>query len=311
MIFSSILFWFLNFFCLLCHADPYPIQFAMPQDKIVKEVPDKDQDFAYIIPGQLNTYIFNNEADYYNDYQRSYFAITRAKAGWDCMRHYEILANGCIPYFLDIDKCNPNTMYFLPKELIIEAMNLPGVSYLHIDHNKFDKVKYYELLNKMLDHARTYLTIQSMANYLINKINYTGTGTILFLSNDPSPDYMRCLTLAGLKQSFQNRVIDFPKIEHIYKNYTGNTNSLYGKGFSYTKIVDDYPVDRQNIEQRINNKEFDLIIYGSVHRGLRFHQLVLSHYEPEKIIYICGEDLHRCEVLNLHNLFLREFDSLI
>ena len=29
---------------------------------------------------------------------KKYFWIT-IKAGWDCLRHYEILMNGCIPYF--------------------------------------------------------------------------------------------------------------------------------------------------------------------------------------------------------------------
>lgn len=42
-----------------------------------------------------NTYIFENEEEYYNDYKKSLFAITRKKGGWDCMRHYEILACGC------------------------------------------------------------------------------------------------------------------------------------------------------------------------------------------------------------------------
>ena len=41
-----------------------------------------------------------NESDYYKDYQRSYFAITCKKGGWDCLRHYEILANAVSPTFL-------------------------------------------------------------------------------------------------------------------------------------------------------------------------------------------------------------------
>jgi hypothetical protein len=46
---------------------------------------------------------YNTEEEYYNEYKKSYFAITTKKCGWDCMRHYEILANGCIPYFLNIE----------------------------------------------------------------------------------------------------------------------------------------------------------------------------------------------------------------
>ncbi len=319
LVLSNLLFLFLLSLASHIQAKPFPIGFSIPECKIVQQIPEKDRDFAYIVPGDLNTYIYNFEAEYYTDYQRSYYAITREKAGWDCMRHYEILANGCIPYFLDIDKCNPNTMTFLPKELIKEAMNLDGVSYGKIDHTKFNYVKYHELLNKLLDHTRKYLTTRAMSQYILDTINYSGNGKILYLSNDASPDYLRCCILIGLKELLQDRIIDFPKIEHIYKNYTGNIlrfylsnlygKRLYGKGMSYTKIIDDIPIDRSNIEQRIKNKEFDLIIYGSVHRGLRFYDLVCQIYEAEKIVYLCGEDSRSCDHLHLHNLFLREFDA--
>jgi hypothetical protein len=151
------------------------------------------------------------------------------KAGWDCMRHYEILANGCIPYFLD--QCPAKTMYLLPKELIKEAMNLEGVSYLQIDHSKFNYKRYYEILDELLEYTRNHLTIKSMANYLLRTVDYSGIGKILYLSQDPGPDYLRCLMLAGLKELLGgDRVIDFPKINHIYTSYPrGNVRSLYGK----------------------------------------------------------------------------------
>lgn len=289
---------------------PHPMQFSIPEYKIVKEIPEKDLDFAPLIPGRLDTYIYHEESAYYKDYQRSYFAITCKKAGWDCMRHYEILANGCIPYFIDLDRCDSETMCFLPRELIKEAMNLEGVSYLRIDHEKFDRTKYQAILNKLLEHTRKYLTTRAMAKYLLNTVHYEGNGKILYLSRDPYPDYMRCLTLIGLKENFPDRIVDIPKIEHIYRSYPGNIKGLYGKGITYTKNIEDVPVDRSRIEERIKNKEFDLIIYGSAHRGLLFHELVKQIYEPEKIVYICGEDYHRCGFVGLKNFFLREFEAL-
>jgi len=310
---------FIIFLCLyqgaVAEAKPYPIQFAIPESKIVQDIPQKDRDFAFIVPGDIRTYVYQNEADYYKDYQRSYFAITCKKAGWDCMRHYEILANGCIPYFVDLDYCDEDTMHFLPRELIKEAMNLEGVSYLHIDHKKFDRKKYDEILKKLLAHTREYLTTKQMASYVLKTVNYSGNGNILYLSQDPSPDYMRCLMLIGFKELFQNRVVDIPKIEHIYLSYPGNIQNLYGRGMTYSKIVPDLPVDRTHIEQRIRNKEFDLIIYGSVHRGMPYYDLVKQCYEPEKIVYFCGEDLkegsglHVCPYTHLPNFFLREFEA--
>ncbi|MCE5293698.1 MAG: hypothetical protein LLF94_03680 [Chlamydiales bacterium] len=291
-------------------AEIYPINFSIPACKIVATIPKKDCDFAPLVPGVMSTYIYDDEQAYYKDYQRSYYAITSKKAGWDCMRHYEILANGCIPYFIDLESCDDHTMYFLPRELILEAMHVKGVRFMGIDHAQFDKVKYYEILNKLLEHTRKHLTTEAMAGYLLRKIQYSGQGNILFLSSDTYTDYMRCLTLIGLKQLYGHKVVDYPKIPHIYTTYKGNIKELYGKGMSYTKILPDPGVNRENIENRIRNKEFDLIIYGSVHRGMPYLDLVQKTYDPKHIAYICGEDWHKCEHSTLNNLFLREFEAI-
>lgn len=288
-------------------SGPFPIQFAISSCKIIDNFPAKNRDFAFIIPGMLNTYIYNDESDYYQGYQQAYFAITCQKGGWDCLRHYEILANGCIPYFIDIDKCPPKTMSFFPKELVLEAMNLEGVSFLRIDHNRFDSKRYYEILAKLMDYTRQYLTTSSMGKYLLNTLNYKTGGKILYLSTDIAPDYMRSCMLIGLKEILGEQVIDVPKIDHIYKSYSGNTKNLYGKGFTYTKIVDDVFIDRENIEERIKNREFSLIIYSTVHKFFPFYDLVSKVYAPAEIAYICGEDMHNCECIFLKNLFLREF----
>lgn len=287
-------------------ATPYPIQFSIPEVKIIRELMHKDRDFAFITPMDQGTYIYQEEADYYNDYRRSYFAVTTKKGGWDCLRHYEILANGCIPYFVDLEQCPAHTMEFLPKELILEAMNLDGVSFLHIDHSKFDLAKYDDLLNRLIAYTREHLTTKKMAEYLLQTIGYKGTGNILFLTQYTDPDYLRCLTLVGLKEVLGNRIIDVPKVPHIYQNYAGDIKQLYGKGFTYTRIVEDAAIDRGNLYERIRNREFDLVIYGSVHRGTPYHDLVRQCYPPSKIVYLCGEDAHQCEYRNRYNLFLRE-----
>lgn len=96
----------------------YPISFSIPLSKIVDSIPLKTRLLAHIIPGNMNTYIYSTKHDYYKGYQESWFALTCKKAGWDCMRHYEIIANGCIPLFLNLPHCPPNTMTTFPKELI-------------------------------------------------------------------------------------------------------------------------------------------------------------------------------------------------
>ena len=297
--------------CRGLSAKVYPLQFGIPECKMISGIPEKTRDFASLIPGDLSTYIYSDESSYYQGYQCSYFAYTWKKGGWDCMRHYEILANGCIPYFVDLEKSDPHTMLFLPKELILEAMHLPGVHKGSIDHNVFDKAKYYEILEKLLAYTRQHLTTKCLAAYILETINYKGSGNLLYLSEDVNPDYMRCLMLTGLKELLGERVVDFPKIPHIYKSCP-DVSQLYGKGFTYSKTLEDLPIDRENIEERIQNREFDLIIYGSVHRGLPYLSLVKSTYTPDEVIYLCGEDSHKCLYSKtVPHLFLREFESLV
>jgi hypothetical protein len=288
-------------------AVPFPISFSVSEKKIISEIPKKDKDFAQVIPGNLGTYIFTEEHDYYRDYQRSYFAITRRKGGWDCLRHYEILANGCIPYFVDLNHCSANTMHLLPKDLIWEAMHLKGVSYGHIDHTIFDYKRYYEILEKLLEYTRTHLCAANIAKHMLDSIGYQGNGSILFFANDTAPDYLKSCVIIGFKELIADRFIETPRADYLYTDFTGNPKAMYGKGFTYTRVIDDIPVDRENIEERIKNREFDLIIYGYVHHGLPLYDLVQQYYEPEKILYMCGEDTHNCSFTHLQNFFLREY----
>ena len=98
-----------------------PINLSVPKSKILKSIDIKPIHLvAPLIPGKSKTYIYKNEEDYYKMYQKSIFGITYKKTGWDCMRHYEILMNGCLPLFLDIENCPDLTMKNLPKKKIIE-----------------------------------------------------------------------------------------------------------------------------------------------------------------------------------------------
>src|SRR5437870_10123235 len=90
------------------------IQFSIPDCKIVSSVPEKIRDFASYVPNDwryIGEYVYEEEEAYYQGYKDAYYAVTKKKGGWDCMRHYEILANGCIPYFLDLEKCPRGAMF--------------------------------------------------------------------------------------------------------------------------------------------------------------------------------------------------------
>jgi hypothetical protein len=296
----------------------YPISFSIHESKIVKNVPNKTRLLSPLIPGDTTTYIYTNEDDYYQNYKDSMFAITRMKAGWDCMRHYEILACGCIPLFIDLDKCPKNIMTHLPKNIMISSIML---------YNEMLKYKSFEeipdelkilcnsYIRYYLNYTREYLTNEKMAIYVLNKINRPNVKRILFLSGHLFSDYLRCLTLTGFKQIFGVECHDYPKVPHLYTDYNPEDvhTKCYGKGMSYARIMDprlhndDY--DKSLLDD-IKNHRYDLVVYGSYHRGIPLWNEVNQAYKSDEILLFCGEDLHQCNY-NIftergYHLFVRE-----
>ncbi len=143
------------------HPNIRPINFSFPTCKLAPPG-EKNQEYATCIPGQPETYIFKDEKSYYKDYQKSYYGVTKKKAGWDCMRHYEILGNYCVPYFEDIEKCPEETLSNLPKELLVDAKNLA--------HN-FDKQKYFSILDELFCFTKQNLTTKAQAQYILSHLN--------------------------------------------------------------------------------------------------------------------------------------------
>lgn len=117
-----------------------PISFAIPESQLILETPDKTRLFGTIIPGNADTYIFNNEQEYYSDYACSYYGLTHKKAGWDCMRHYEILANKCIPYFVGLENCPSLTLSTFPKKIILETNKYALKNEVHPNYDELNQM---------------------------------------------------------------------------------------------------------------------------------------------------------------------------
>jgi len=280
----------------------YPINFSIHSSKICDpNTLHKTKLLANIIPGDATTYIFDNETDYYHDYNISYFGLTCKKGGWDCLRHYEILACGCIPLFKDLENCPVNILPFFPKKIILETNRL----YWDILSRCDDPMKMAKDMNLMdnyirplVEYTRKYLTNDKIAKYILDITQHSHVKKILFLSENTNTDYLRCNTLTGFKDLFGHECHDFPKVRHIYNNYsTQVVNELYGKGFSYSRTLD---VDKrcefydESLEEDIKNKKYDLIIYGSLHRGFPYWEFIKKMYDRKDIILLCGEDTHHC-----------------
>jgi hypothetical protein len=104
------------------------ISFSIPEEKIsLVQTTDKTKDFPiHIVDREVaekiknsfhsetgtDRYSFVSESDYYEDLKKSRFGITTKRAGWDCLRHYELAANGCVLCFRDLntkaESCAPH-----------------------------------------------------------------------------------------------------------------------------------------------------------------------------------------------------------
>jgi hypothetical protein len=93
-----------------------PIAFSIPEEKIVAEPPPKTKQFPrHVVDSEVAArteatpdYSFDRESEYYEDLRASRFGITTRRAGWDCLRHYELAASGCVLCFRDLDRKPPS-----------------------------------------------------------------------------------------------------------------------------------------------------------------------------------------------------------
>ena len=144
----------------------FPISYAVPKEKILKNIDEKpDNLLAPLIPGRYKTYIYGDEKSYYQMYSKSIFALTYKKLGWDCLRHYEIMMNGCIPMFLNIENCPKSILTTIPKEKLLKV---------YYDYNKI--LKLYFPINI---YKKKFLTIKRILSYIPNIFKIKNTSTFL------------------------------------------------------------------------------------------------------------------------------------
>lgn len=155
-----------------------PISFAIPKEKINFSHQKKKLIAEKNIPAHnRKNYKHATEASYYSEYGESYFAITCKKGGYDCIRHYEIMSQGCLPLFADCESMSKYTMsnsnidFFMKcKSLIQFDFNIWTDGILKIHNDKFDINIYESLRSEMYKNINRYTT-ESLCKYLIKKIN--------------------------------------------------------------------------------------------------------------------------------------------
>jgi hypothetical protein len=143
---------------LSLHKNIHEIAFSIPEEKVIKIAPVKEKQFtehivdkgvADNLPGKNVGYAFSTEAEYYADIQRSKFGVTTKRAGWDCLRHYEIAANGAVMCFKDLGL---KPVHCAPHDLV-DGYNCIGY------HNYQDLM---EKISKLSDDEYTQLQTNSL-----------------------------------------------------------------------------------------------------------------------------------------------------
>ena len=159
--------------------DIYPIGFGIDSRLIMNIELNKNQLYQKTAPGyalfqsiSYNSYIFNDENEYYKDMQNSWFGLTCKKGGWDCMRHYEILAAGSLLLFRDYDKkpyyCSPINMPCFSYSSLEELDYL--MSDLVVDNKPTEiyKIMLYNQRKWLLENATTKKRAENVLKIIIS-----------------------------------------------------------------------------------------------------------------------------------------------
>ena len=103
-----------------------PIQFGVPKECIRPiDLSRKKHLMAHCDPRDRSTMVYyDSEARYYDQYSDAFFGYTMKKGGWDCMRHHEILAAGCLPYFENFAACPQFTLARFHRKIFADAKAL-------------------------------------------------------------------------------------------------------------------------------------------------------------------------------------------
>ena len=283
----------------------YPLSYCIPDECLCESTIDKKRLFSFVIPGNRNSYQFDytQEAMYYKQYTESYFAHTKKKGGWDCLRHYEIISNKCIPIFENLEYCPSYTMTTFPKSIILKSIQelLPW---------KNENIeKYNNYVNEIIEHTKNNCTTSATANYFLKTLSNYGLNSpkrVLLLRCDEGVNYTRELLWIGLKRLIMNEAdgfaVEYPKMKFLYDSITEEQKQhLYGNGFTYSGRLkeDNICFTEEEIVKKIDEKYWDLIIYGKVgpdenvqgsHPNLPYWKNIFKIYNKNQIVFLYGGD---------------------
>lgn len=256
--------------------------------------------------------------------------MTFKKAGWDCARHHEILANGCIPVFVDVEAApEGGAMEMLPKSFLRHIQN---DSFMHVERNVsmwyrsrgpvkpvflselywlkdpvFRGPFYNELVSQLIAWTNKHLSCQEVVSYMLKSSNNLGAKSALFVSSSHVEDYMRDGLLIGFKRHFGQNLTEAFCIPHL-RNTTERYFSMLHSGRLRGDSCITFSFDV--IEDMIASKSFDLIVYAQ--GKTEFLSTVRQHYPKSQVLSVHALDHPAGFALSSWStLFMRESSPLM
>ncbi len=302
----------------------HPISYSFPAERMVPYISFKKDHMAN------HQYQFTNENEYLEHYRTALFGKTTKRAGWDCMRHYEILSQGTIPYFPNLEKLPPKTMVNFPKQLVLDLNTKYYSKTLDEIYRESSSIVYNDL-NELLNYTKENLTTEKSVETILETMNLNSSNNILLVTNlmANQSDYLLSMLTHGLKMKTKGRCICYPDFDYHYQDYPqAEVSKLYGRGFNYTRLLpENYKNDtkEESIEKKLETREFDgVILYMDEATDNQVPFLIAKNYR-DKTSVVCGRDCdpffnpdgkfwtsrdyHDCTLKilsNLQNVFVRE-----
>lgn len=285
----------------------YPISFSFPTTSIFLGS-NKTRLIAPLNPYDKSTYIYDNQQDYMKMYSESWLGLSPQKAGPDCFRHLEILACRGIP-LINLHDVDNLTMIHYPKNLLRLVykyiVDICLLKFKSTDANSFFKLNLDDVdlefltlvQNRLYEWFLKHLTTIEMMKWVFSQVNVK-PNKVLFIDDTmaqhETTDYLASMVYIGLKELCGLNCTSTHQANLMYSDYTTNINNVYGNGFNWAKILSpdqrDLVLPETEIRKNIMNHEYDLIVYGSVRSNYYLRELVVKHYEKERVLYFDGRD---------------------
>lgn len=261
---------------------------------------NKTKDWAFIIPGDISTYIYGtDETAYINGYREAWKAHTWAKNGVDCNRHLEIIASGTIPIFRNIQSVPGETLFAYPKRLM---------AFFEEHKDEADPAKLHIWRHLMLKWGHSHLTAPAMVRYMakvtrvdldsplapLKRIAYINDHLVM------TADYLAAAILIGLVEWLGYARVDvfyFPDyLIEGNKRESKTGRALYGAGFGYANVLRKPEKAFRRLDEMLaslQNGEYAAVVWGSWHRSkAHFADIAYPAYiNRREALWLCdGED---------------------